>query len=327
MELSKDYFNIAIFGKLNSGKCTLAKALSIATNSISTPSYFTYENKHYHILPIACTTHEFQEKYDLSSYMSRIALILVDTQDLTEDHSFYLELILDLLHKGVKNIIICLNKIDISKVDPKYTLNLDFSNYKTLFELNEFNIHYVHISAKEGLNIGERYIECGYSLLETLNIVSSTDNKDRDTFLIYDFYKDEDYFVISGLNMISKLKINEEITVLPLNKSSKLIKICNCEGNYVNEVSSNQFVTLKFEKESFTSDEITRGDLLTLKSIDISQFAKFETFEAEVLFYGGNLPSIISSGFNCFINLNMLDKNCIIENILGEYDGNILLKV
>ena len=46
--------SIGIFGKINSGKCSLSKILSINYGNIANPNKFEINNIEYHIFPIPC---------------------------------------------------------------------------------------------------------------------------------------------------------------------------------------------------------------------------------------------------------------------------------
>jgi translation elongation factor EF-G len=57
--------NIGIFGKINSGKCTLSKNLSINYGNIVNPNKFNINNVEYHIFPIPCAGPEYNDNYDI----------------------------------------------------------------------------------------------------------------------------------------------------------------------------------------------------------------------------------------------------------------------
>jgi translation elongation factor EF-1alpha len=348
---NKNFHNLAIYGKVNSGKCSLAKCLTFACQNIDTPNNFSFKNQNYFILPIPCSSFEFQDKYDLSSYMSEIAIIVVDSEEILKNKESFdkdrdiINLILDLSHKGIKNVIICLNKIDKFEINKEILhkliedVKIDLSIYQNSFNKNIASLYYIPISAMECVNVKENmknqenysWYE-GDSFLETLNKIIDEEKslgiqEKINRFIIYDFYKDEDYFVISGKILSGEFKVNEDYYILPINKKLKLQKICDCEGSYVDVVYKNQFVSFKFDLNFISSEEISRGDIITQlneeesKNLDLV-YPKFNTFEADVYFYdttGRSLPNLISPGYNCILNFNMSDKNCVVDNILGEY--------
>jgi translation elongation factor EF-1alpha len=343
----KNFHNLAIYGKVNSGKCSLAKSLTFACQNIDTPNNFRYKGQNYFILPIPCSSYEFKEKYDFSSNMCEIAIIVLDALEMyNNNYCDIINTIFDLSHKGIKHVVICFNKIEILTINNEIFHNLikdlkiNLSIYQNCFNKNITKLYYIPISAKESINLNEnmkfqenyKWYE-GESLLETLNKIIEEQNcweihEKINKFLIYDFYNDEDFFVISGKILSGEFKINQEYNILPINKKLKLLKICDCEGNYIDIVYKNQFVSYKFDLNIISSDDISRGDIITqlqeeeLKSSDFI-YPIFNTFEADVFFYTSScatdLPNLISSGFNCFINFNISDKNCIVDNILGEY--------
>jgi translation elongation factor EF-1alpha len=258
--------NLSILGSLNSGKCTLAKSISIVCNCISTPNNFSFNGENYYIMPIPCIGEELNEKYNLSSNLSDIALIVIDIKDLIGEFNnkkFYHEILFDLFHKRIANIIICFNKIDnlifskelyfecIEKINGLITQN---SSYFEIFPSNKTTINYIPISAKESINLIENanlnvkfpWYE-GETLLNLLHTIKlQEENENKILFIINDFYKDEDYFVISGKNLGKTLIINQNYYLEPVNKRLNLLKICNCQGLYVESAGLNQFLTVNF---------------------------------------------------------------------------------
>lgn len=350
------YINLAILGGENSGKCTLAKSISICTQAISTPSNFTYNSQKYYLLPIPCIPSDYTEKYEMAINICDIGLIVIDIGDLLDSfsskNSIY-KYILDLILRDVQNVIFCINKID----------KIDFSQFlfdgaikklndfilpkirkvNQILDTNKINFEYVMISAKEGINLMVNIANedksswyKGETLMNTLNKVSiiykerKFENKEA-TFLVYDFYKDSDYFVISGKILAGKMIITsvKSYFLTPANKIIKVEKICNCEGIYVESALEREFITLKCSLDSISnSDIISKGDLITtIPENNISPILNFNTFEADIQFVNSCFPSVFSPGFECMINFNTIDKLCLIDSIIGEYDDGKKLEI
>ena len=264
---NKKYFNVSLLGNLDSGKCSLARTLNIATNCISVPNMFKVGNDCFNILPFPCHPRlEYEEKYDICTSMGELAIILFSEEFFGEKKTSlvqkYKEEVLKLAHKGIKHIVFCLNKIDSFQLDEEQflsftnELNMDglLKIYSDCF-LSRPDIYYVPISAKECFNISENInldVKSswykGLSLFDTLRIISSKlrtvaeELEGREArFLIYDSYRDEDYFVISGKLLEGKIFFNQEYQLCPLGRKVTIEKICDCQGIYVTEISPFSF--------------------------------------------------------------------------------------
>jgi sulfate adenylyltransferase subunit 1 (EFTu-like GTPase family) len=264
------YTNIAIFGDTNVGKCSLAKALSIASGDISKPNNFTYNNKNYYILPIACASLDYIEKYELSSTMCDIALIINEYPENVDDiNIFTSNVVCDLVRKNVQNLIFCFNKIDkLEKIEENFQLIVN-SYEKLIFQdeffkfynMNKINTrHYISISATENINIKSITDEENHnhnlnpkSLLDIIDSIKMGNESDERgvCFLVYDFYKDEEnkHFVISGKNIKGVIEINKEYFLLPNKIKLNVDKISNCES-YIEKAEENQFLTVRYNSNS-----------------------------------------------------------------------------
>lgn len=354
METSKEYINIGIFGFFNSGKCSLSKSLTIACGSISTPNNFTYQNKNYFITPIPCSYSDYNEKYEFSSNICDIAIIVNDSgQEIHEYEAFKKNIILELTLKGVQNIIFCYNKIDkFNFTKEKFEENKTFwenfiykeEKFLEIFPSNKLNTIYIPISANENWNIEEKseeFLHCynwykGDSLLESLDKIEIPKFNHLVKFFIYDFYNDTDegYFVISGKTLRGELNKNTQYVILPqildVINVFKIDKLSNCEGTYVDNISSHQFCSIKINSKNvdFPTDKIRKGDIITEhEKASFESLSIFNTFEADILAKitkHENLP-LITPGFQSMIIFGSFACDCVIESVLGEI-GKIIFK-
>jgi translation elongation factor EF-1alpha len=256
----KSYINIAIFGDINSGKCSLAKSLSIESGCIATPNHITFKDKYYYLTKIACCEEDYRETYDLSIFLCDIALIVIDLKSFNDNITYYDNIIKHLFIKGVNNVIICINKLDIYEISKdqldklKYSLSnfIETKDMKFLYPQNTMSFNFIGISAKEGTNIKDFTVNYGLfdevSLLDCLYRIQLPDlSKSKTLFEIYDSYFDneEKLTVISGKVIYGTLTLGEEYSFQPLNGKIKVTKLCDCNGQYLNQISYNSFTTVR----------------------------------------------------------------------------------
>ena len=105
--------NFSIFGKLNSGKCSLNKAINLFIKDLSHPKDFIYNDIKYHIFPIPCCGQDLKDNFDISMKNSDFILITIDSKtlnDINKDINYYFYLILYSVFNNIKNIIFVLTK-------------------------------------------------------------------------------------------------------------------------------------------------------------------------------------------------------------------------
>jgi translation elongation factor EF-1alpha len=256
---NNDFINLSIFGNLNSGKCSLIKALSIDTGCIATPNHLTYKGRNYYIPPIPCAEVSFAENYDLSTFLCDIAIIVLDASESdTVANKPNLDTLRYLFIKGVSQVIICLNKLDKTTIstDQFELLRGSFENcvqdegLKFLYPQNKIYLHFIGISATESINIKEYANSYGLpyesSLLDLLHSLKLPGSFKHPLFKIYDCYYDtEDKLsVLSGKIISGTLGSDEEYKLFPLGDSIKVTKLCNCHGEYLDTLTSYNFATV-----------------------------------------------------------------------------------
>ena len=117
---------IGIFGKINSGKCSLSNMLSINYGNIAKQNKFEINNIEYHIFPIPCVGPEDNDNYNCD-----ISFIMIDISE-GFDNNFYIKLIQDIICHRINKIIVIFNKID--------KINYHDDNLRKIFEYNINNI-------------------------------------------------------------------------------------------------------------------------------------------------------------------------------------------
>ena len=162
----QNILNFSIFGKTNSGKCSLNKAINLFIKDLSHPKDFIYNNTKYHLFPIPCCGPDLKDNFDISIKNSDFILITIDSttiNNINSDLHYYLHLISLSIINGINKIIIVLTKKLIDeekKVDEKDLEKIEnyisdiYQNIKNKFGFNkEIKIDYVLIDSLEGEGI------------------------------------------------------------------------------------------------------------------------------------------------------------------------------
>jgi len=192
---------------------------------------------------------------------SNVGIILVDATkgilDQTKRHTFILSLL------GIKNIIVTINKMDL--------INYDEIKYKEIiksFKLisSQFNFRiekFIPISALIGDNVFTKNENIdwhkGKTLIEELEQISLV-NEEEDEFSMPVQWVNRlssKFRGFSGTISSGKIKINDEVQVLPSKQKNRIKKILTPSGEKDFAVKD-QAVTFTFDKEI----DISRGNLI-----------------------------------------------------------------
>ena len=350
-------FNFSILGKLNSGKCSLNKAINLFTKELLHPKDFSYNNTKYHIFPIPCCGNELKDNFDISIKNSDFILITIDSNninDINKESNYYTHLILLSIIHGIQNIIFVLTK------NGNKDGNDNINNLK-----NFMNELYEKIKAKLGINnIKINFDFCsidtleGYGIEELLNKfpknndINSIENKNNPISILglYDKYSDKEReeFVISckiidESNKYS-LSINETKLHLyyideKLNEMKHLkdiipFKIGLADGEYVEKLIDidNQFISLKFKLDTIDDNFINnplRNSFLSFNEKD-ENICFFDTFESDIMISSflsdeelkEKIFTVLTKGCKCLFSSYNADVECTIISIVGEYENN-----
>ena len=350
-------FNFSILGKLNSGKCSLNKAINLFTKELLHPKDFSYNNTKYHIFPIPCCGNELKDNFDISIKNSDFILITIDSNsinDINKESNYYIHLILLSIIHGIQNIIFVLtkngNKDGNDNINNlKNFMNELYEKIKTKLGINniKINFDFCSIDSLEGYGIEE--------LLNTFpknNDINSIENKNNPISILglYDKYSDKEReeFVISckiidESNKYS-LSINETKLHLyyideKLNEMKHLkdiipFKIGLADGEYVEKLIDidNQFISLKFKLDTIDDNFINnplRNSFLSFNEKD-ENICFFDTFESDIMISSflsdeelkEKIFTVLTKGCKCLFSSYNADLECTIISIVGEYENN-----
>ena len=322
MENSSNFQNIlnfSILGKVNSGKCSLNKAINLYIKDLSHPKDFIYNNTKYHLFPIPCCGPDLKDNFDISIKNSDFLLITVDSKsinDIKTDFNYYFHLISLSIINGVKKLIFVVTKkiiedeIQCTEKEIeilKKNISDIYQNIKHKFGFkNEINFEYVLVDSLEGEGIEDLLNK--FPSNSDNNFKSSSNNKNNLLLLgVYDKYSDKEReeFVMTckinndGLNIIDfkNIKIGEtklncfyiDDKLLSFKQIYNLVpfKISLADGIYIPKLDNiqNQFLSLKFKlnliDENFQNN-IFKNCFLSFKDKD-ENICFFDTFEADII--------------------------------------------
>ena len=346
----------SIFGKENSGKCSLNKAINLFTKDLSHPKDFIYNNNKYHIFPIPCFGQDFKDNFDISIKNSDFILITIDSNsinNINNDINYFFHLISLSIINGIKNIIFILTK-SINEEGNLIINNKDLEKIKNFMQdLNQ------KIKIKLGINTNN--INFDYCIVDSLEgngidellnkFPKNNDNNNLiSLFGLYDKYpdKEREEFVTtckiySGEN--SKLNINEtKLNIYYIDEKNNSVKIIKdaipfklglADGNYIEKLNNirNQFMSLKFKLNSIDENFINtpfKNCFLSFNQND-ENICFFDTCETDIIITSflsdeelkEKTFTVITKGCKCLFNNYNSDVECTVINIIGEYENDL----
>ena len=322
MNITSDFQNIlnfGIFGKVNSGKCSLNKAIMLYTKELSHPKDFIFNQTKYHLFPIPCCEPDLKDNFDISIKNSDFILISIDSTKINtidSDLNYYFHLMSLSVINGIKKIIFVLTKKIIEdeiksgekEIDQvkKYISDI-YLNLKNKFgNKNEIIFDYALVDSLEGEGIEDLINK----FPTNLNINTKIESQNKNNLLLFGVFdkysdKEREEFVITckaiNEDLNSENAINIKINETKLNcyyiddknysikKNNNLIpfKLSLADGEYREKLNKvqNQFLSLKFKlnliDESFKNNAF-RNCFLSFKEDD-ENICFFDTFEADII--------------------------------------------
>ncbi len=191
-----------------------------------------------------------------------LAIILVDAREgvkiQTRRHSFLVSLL------GIKHVIIAVNKMDLVDYNQDVfdSIRSEYLAFSQQLEIPD--IQFIPLSALKGDNVvhrGEKlnwyHGSCLLNLLETISISETQNTTDFRFPVQYVNRPDSEFRGFSGSVSSGKIKVGDEIIVLPSRQISHIESIVTFDGE-LDSAQVGQSVTLKLTDEI----DISRGDML-----------------------------------------------------------------
>ena len=321
MENTSTYQNIlnfSILGKVNSGKCSLNKAINLYIKDLSHPKDFIYNKTKYHLFPIACCGPDLKDNFDISIKNSDFLLITVDStiiNSINNDINYYFHLISLSIINGIKKLIFVLTKKIIEdeiqctekeiETLQKFISDI-YQNIKNKFIFkNDIYFEYALVDSLEGEGIEDLLNK----FPNNSDLICKSDNNKNNLLLlgVYDKYSDkerEEFVITCKINNECLNSENNKIIKIEETKlncfyiddkalSFKVIhglvpfKISLADGVYIPILDNiqNQFLSLKFKLNSIDENlqnNAFRNCFLSFKDKD-ENICFFDTLEADII--------------------------------------------
>ena len=350
-------FNFSILGKLNSGKCSLNKAINLFTKELLHPKDFSYNNTKYHIFPIPCCGNELKDNFDISIKNSDFILITIDSNninDINKESNYYIHLILLSIIHGIQNIIFVLtkngNKDGNDNINNlKNFMNELYEKIKTKLGINniKINFDFCSIDSLEGYGIEEllnkfpknndiNSIENKNNPISILGLYDKYSDKEREEFVISCKIIDESnkYSLSINEKKLHLYYIDEKLNEMKHLKDTIPFKIGLADGEYVEKLIDidNQFISLKFKLDTIDDNFINnplRNCFLSFNEKD-ENICFFDTFESDIMISSflsdeelkEKIFTVLTKGCKCLFSSYNADVECTIISIVGEYENN-----
>ena len=349
--------NFSILGKLNSGKCSLNKAINLFTKELLHPKDFSYNNTKYHIFPIPCCGNELKDNFDISIKNSDFILITIDSNsinDINKESNYYIHLILLSIIHGIQNIIFVLtkngNKDGNDNINNlKNFMNELYEKIKTKLGINniKINFDFCSIDSLEGYGIEEllnkfpknndiNSIENKNNPISILGLYDKYSDKEREEFVISCKIIDESnkYSLSINETKLHLYYIDEKLNEMKHLKDIIPFKIGLADGEYVEKLIDidNQFISLKFKLNTIDDNFINnplRNSFLSFNEKD-ENICFFDTFESDIMISSflsdeelkEKIFTVLTKGCKCLFSSYNSDVECTIISIVGEYENN-----
>ena len=191
-----------------------------------------------------------------------VAIILIDARKgiltQTRRHSFIVNLL------GIKHIVVAINKMDLVEYKEEVYHQIK-KDYEILAdELGIKNRYYIPLSALDGDNVvGKSTNMLWYKdkplleLLDTIDISSKQKDENFRFLVQYVNRPNLDFRGFCGTIASGEIKIDDEITILPSGKTTKVKSIINA-GIETKKASKDMAITITTQDEV----DISRGDMI-----------------------------------------------------------------
>lgn len=206
-----------------------------------------------------------------------LAILLIDAskgvKEQTRRHSFIVSLL------GIKNIIVAVNKMDLVNYSQAIFEEICADYYKIIDCLNFESIQFIPLSATKGVNVVNSHSSLnwynGPSLLEWLEHVpiESSSFYQELCFPVQYVIRGNNFRGYSGTLVNGKIKIDEEVLVLPSRKKTKVQNIITFDAE-LTQAHKNDAVTLVFEDDL----DISRGNVIVHPDSKINVCENFTAY-------------------------------------------------
>jgi len=234
--------------------------------TIDTARSFFKSSKRDYIIIDAPGHIEFLKNMITGAARAEAAMLLIDAHEGIRENSKRHGYMMSFL--GIKNITVCVNKMDLVNYDKDVFENIKKEYLEFLEEINLKPQHFIPISAREGDNMVSLSKKMawydGFSVLEAFDdFAKAVPNYERALRLpvqdIYKFTKEgDDRRIVAGRIESGTAKIGDEVIFLPSNKRSRIKNIEGFNVENHKEAFSGQSTGVTFDTQIY----IRPGEIL-----------------------------------------------------------------
>jgi len=228
---------------------------------------------------------EFLKNMVSGAANAEAALLVIDAAEGVQEQSKRHAYILSLL--GIQKVYVIVNKMDMIEFSEKKFKEIKYEISTFLSKLNVYPQKYIPVSGFLGENIARKSDKMPWYKGETLLQALDLFEKDKELedrplrFPIQDVYKFDHRRVIAGRLESGRLKVGDEIKILPEGKVSKVKSIEFWpENNKKDEVVAGMSIGITIEDEFFNK----RGEVIVHKN-DNTLYVS-DTFRANLFWLG-----------------------------------------
>ncbi|MDS0524773.1 GTP-binding protein [Clostridium sp. SHJSY1] len=284
----------------------------------TTQIQFATENRDYVIID-APGHKEFLKNMISGAADAEAALLIVDAKQGVQEQSKRHAYILSLL--GIKKVYVIVNKMDLVNYSEEVFKNVKNDMSKFLADLNVYPLNYIPVSAFLGENIltaSDKMIWYkGKSVIESIDLIEKEKGIEEKAlrFPIQDVYKFDDRRIIAGRIESGKISVNDEITIYPEGKKTKVKTIEYwVEKDKKDTAYAGESIGITVTDEFFNK----RGEVITFESEspEVSN-----SFRANIFWMGKN---DLVKGKKYKIKLTTQEVEGEIESIVRVIDASSL---
>ncbi|WPX09891.1 sulfate adenylyltransferase subunit 1 [Anaerocellum danielii] len=228
---------------------------------------------------------EFLKNMISGAANAEAALLVIDAAEGVQEQSKRHAYILSLL--GIQKVYVIVNKMDMIEFSEKKFKEIKYEISTFLSKLNVYPQKYIPVSGFLGENIARKSDKMPWYKGETLLQALDLFEKDKELedrplrFPIQDVYKFDHRRIIAGKIESGRLKVGDEIKILPEGKVSKVKSIEFWpENNKKDEVVAGMSIGITIEDEFFNK----RGEVIVHKN-DNTLYVS-DTFRANLFWLG-----------------------------------------
>ena len=294
--------------------------------TIDTARCFFKSKKRDYIIIDAPGHIEFLKNMITGAARAEAAMLVIDAHEGIRENSKRHGYMMSFL--GIKNITVCVNKMDIVDYSKEIFENIKREYTQFLNEINLKPDNFIPISAREGENIASQSKRMtwykGDSVLQALDhFTKALPNNARDfRFPVQDIYKftgqGDDRRIIAGRVESGTISVGDEVIFLPSNKSSRIAAIEGFNVPKQKQVLAGQSAGFSLETQIY----IRPGDMMC--KIDERRPHVSSRFKANV-FWMGKQPFVKDKNYKLKITTQQVPV--VLTDILHVLDASELSSI